>query len=328
MSDVAQSEAPREALAFLDDVRAELARPLVGQGGLVRGLLLGLLADGHVLLEGLPGLAKSLSVHALATALGGTYKRIQFTPDLLPSDVVGTEVFRPDRGDWVTRKGPLFAQFVLADEINRAPPKVQSALLEAMEERQITLAGETHPLPAPFLVLATQNPVELEGTYPLPEAQVDRFLLKVRVDFPSPEEETEIMRRMMSTGQRPEARPVATPEQVLAAREAIETLHVDDKLLHYVAQLTAATRDPDAAGLAPLAPLIRYGASPRASIAIIRLARVQAALSGRAFALPEDVQAVAPLALCHRLMTTYEAEAEGVTSADLVERVLGHVPIP
>ena len=317
-----------EALAFLDGVRSEMARVVVGQEALIDGLLTGLLSGGHVLLEGLPGLAKSLTVQTLATALGGTYRRVQFTPDLLPSDVLGTQIFRPDHGDWVTRQGPIFGNFVLADEINRAPPKVQAALLEAMEERQVTLAGETHPLPSPFLVLATQNPVDLEGTYPLPEAQVDRFLLKVLVHYPTRDDEPKIMRRMMMTTSRPTPRTVASPEQVLAARRAIDTIYVDDKLLAYITELVFATREPDAAGLGELRPLLLYGASPRASIALVRAARAQAALAMRPYVLPQDVKHVAPAVLRHRVMTTYEAEAEGMGAEDVIQRVLDTVAIP
>jgi MoxR-like ATPase len=243
--------------AFLRDVVREVESVIVGQRPLVDGLLIGLLADGHVLLEGLPGLAKSLAVQSVATALGGTFRRIQFTPDLLPSDLVGTQVYDARTGAWSVREGPVFANFVLADEINRAPAKVQSALLEAMQERQVTLAGETRPLPAPFLVLATQNPVELEGTYPLPEAQIDRFLLKVVVGYPTKEDEKAIVRRMAATASRPALRRVASPEQVLAVRALLDAVHVDEKVLAYVVDLVFATREPAAAGL----PTSRPGSS-------------------------------------------------------------------
>jgi len=301
---------------------------IVGQKALIDGLLIGLLADGHVLLEGLPGLAKSLAVQTLAQALGGTFRRIQFTPDLLPSDLVGTQVYDPKTGAWNVREGPVFAHFVLADEINRAPAKVQSALLEAMQERQVTLAGETRALPAPFLVLATQNPVELEGTYPLPEAQIDRFLLKVVVGYPGREDEKAIARRMSATSARPAAKAVASPAQVLAARLLLDQVYVDERLLDYVVSLIFATRAPAEAGLPALKAQILYGASPRATIALVRASRARAFLEGRGFVTPHDVKAVAFDVLRHRVLTTYEAEAEGLTSVDVVQRVLDHVPVP
>ena len=314
--------------AFLRDVLAEMEKVIVGQQDLIRSLLIGLLADGHVLLEGLPGLAKSLAVQSMATAFGGTFRRIQFTPDLLPSDLLGTQIYNPKTGEWAVREGPVFGNFVLADEINRAPAKVQSALLEAMEERQVTLSGETHRLPAPFLVMATQNPVELEGTYPLPEAQIDRFMLKVVVDYPTREEEPLIIERMMSTSKRPSVRAVATPEQVLGARELLDSVFVDPKILTYVVDLVFATREPEAAGLSNLKPLILYGASPRASIALVRAARAQAFLEGRGFVTPHDIKAVGMDVLRHRVITTYEAEAEGLSSADVIKTVFDTVSVP
>jgi len=316
------------ASAFLRDVASEVGQVIVGQEALIERLLIGLLADGHVLLEGLPGLAKSLAVQSLAQALGGTFRRIQFTPDLLPSDLLGTHVYNPKSGEWSVREGPLFANFVLADEINRAPAKVQSALLEAMQERQVTLAGETHPLPVPFLVLATQNPVEQEGTYTLPEAQVDRFMLKVVVDFPSREEEREIVRRMATTARRPRVRQVGEPDRVLEARALLDQVFVDEKILTYVVDLVFATRRPDEVGLSDLAPLVLYGASPRASIALTQAARARAFLEGRAFVTPQDVKVVGLDVLRHRVITTYEAEAEGLTSVQVIQRVFDHVPIP
>jgi MoxR-like ATPase len=318
----------RDAGAFLHDVATEMGRVIVGQRALIDGLLIGLLADGHVLLEGLPGLAKSLTVSTLATALGSTHRRIQFTPDLLPSDLVGTQVFQPATGAWAIHEGPLFAQIVLADEINRAPAKVQSALLEAMQERQVTLAGETRPLPQPFLVLATQNPVELEGTYPLPEAQIDRFLLKLVVGYPSREDEPLILRRMMDTTRPPVPQAVARPEQVLEARAVMDDIYVDDRLLEYVTNLLVATRNPASAGLAGLAPLILYGASPRAGIALVRASRARAFLDGRHYVTPQDVKAVGLDVLRHRVITTYEAEAEGVSSEQVVGELFDHVPVP
>ena len=314
--------------AFLRDVIREVGQVIVGQKTLIDGLLIGLLADGHVLLEGVPGLAKSLAVHSLASALGGTFRRIQFTPDLLPSDLTGTHIFHPQTGAWAVREGPVFANFVLADEINRAPAKVQSALLEAMQERQVTLAGETRPLPSPFLVLATQNPVELEGTYPLPEAQLDRFLLKVVVGYPNKDEEKAIVRRMASTSTTPAVARVASPEQVLAARKLLDEIYVDDKVLTYIVDVVFATRDPAAAGLPKLKPLIMYGASPRASIALTRAARARAFLEGRGFVTPHDVKAVGFDVLRHRVLTTYEAEAEGMTSVDVIQSVFDTVRVP
>ncbi len=312
---------------FLRDVLTEVEHVIVGQKPLLDGLLIGLLADGHVLLEGLPGLAKSLAVQSLATALGGSFRRIQFTPDLLPSDLLGTQVFNPRTGDWSTRQGPVFANFVLADEINRAPAKVQSALLEAMQERQVTLAGETRPLPVPFLVLATQNPVELEGTYPLPEAQIDRFMLKVIVGYPNKDEEKSIVERMASM-HTPTVRRVASPEQVVRARDLLDAVYVDPKIVQYVIDVVFATRQPAEAGLAALRPQILYGASPRASIALVRAARARAMLEGRGYVTPHDVKSVGYDVLRHRVITTYEAEAEGLSSVDVIRAVFDTVRVP
>ena len=329
MTDVeATTERIAELSAFLRDVRSEIERIIVGQHALVEGMLAGLLADGHVLLEGVPGLAKSLAVHSLASALGGTFRRIQFTPDLLPSDLLGTQVYDPKSGDWSVREGPVFANFVLADEVNRAPAKLQSALLEAMQERQVSLAGETRPLPNPFLVIATQNPIEQEGTYPLPEAQVDRFMLKLVIDYPTREEERAIVRRHATTAPDPVLRAVATLEQILAARRALDDVYVDDKVLDYLVNVVFATRRPEEIGLADLKPLILYGASPRASIALTQVARARAFLEGRGYVTPHDVKAIGMLVLGHRVITTYEAEAEGITSAQVIQRVFDTVPVP
>jgi MoxR-like ATPase len=329
MTDVAAVTAriERESV-FLREVAREVGTVIVGQKALLDGLLIGLLADGHVLLEGLPGLAKSLAAQSLAAALGGTFRRIQFTPDLLPADLLGTHVYDPRNGSWTVREGPVFANFVLADEINRAPAKVQSALLEAMQERQVTLAGETRALPSPFLVLATQNPVELEGTYPLPEAQIDRFLLKVVVTYPDRAEELAIVERMARTTDRPAVRRVASPEQVLAARRLLDQVYVDPKVLGYVVGLVFATRKPEDAGLARLKPRILYGASPRASIAWVQAARARAFLEGRGFVTPHDVKAVGLDVLRHRVLTTYEAEAEGLTSVDVLREIFDAVRVP
>jgi len=314
--------------AFLRDVVHEVENVIVGQKPLIDGLLIGLLADGHVLLEGVPGLAKSLAVQSIAQALGGSFRRIQFTPDLLPSDLVGTQVYNPKTGDWAVHEGPVFTNFVLADEINRAPAKVQSALLEAMQERQVTLAGETHPLPEPFLVLATQNPIEQEGTYPLPEAQVDRFMLKIVVGYPTRVEERAIVARMATTRRRAPVHRVASPAKILAARELLDEVYVDEKIHDYVVDLVFATREPKHAGLDELTPMILYGASPRASIALAQAARAHAFLAGSAFVTPQDVKAVGMDVLRHRVITTYEAEAEGMSSVEVVQRVFDHVPVP
>jgi MoxR-like ATPase len=318
----------KEESAFLRGVQEEIQGVIVGQRELIHGMLIGLLADGHVLLEGVPGLAKSLAAQSLAAALGGEFRRIQFTPDLLPSDLLGTQVYNPKSGAWSVRMGPVFANFVLADEINRAPAKVQSALLEAMQERQVTLAGETHPLPTPFLVLATQNPVEQEGTYTLPEAQVDRFMLKVVVGYPSKEEETQIIDRMANHRTKPAVRSVARPEQILSARRLLDHVYVDDLARDYIVELVFATREPSEHGLAALQPMILYGASPRASIALTQAARAHAFLEGRGFVTPLDIKAVGMNVLRHRVITTYEAEAEGLTPEDVIQQVFDNVPVP
>jgi len=331
---MAQEPAPLDAAAdpalheAVERVRASVASVIVGQEELVQRLLVALLTNNHALIEGVPGLAKTLTVSTLARSIDATFTRIQFTPDLLPADIVGTLVFNPRDGEFTVRRGPIFANVVLADEINRAPAKVQSALLEAMQERQVTLAGETRPLPAPFLVLATQNPIELEGTYPLPEAQVDRFLLKVVVDYPGREEERAIVDRMASLTSRPTAGTVASPEQVLAVRPLVDAVYVDEKIVGYVLDVVAATRRPDQAGLPELRPLVLYGASPRASIAMVRAARARAFLDGRGFVTPHDVKSVGMDVLRHRVITTYEAEAEGLTSEDVVRRVFDAVRVP
>jgi MoxR-like ATPase len=328
MTDVlAIAEKIKEESHHLQAVRRALQSVIVGQDELLDGLLIALLADGHVLLEGLPGLAKSLAVASLAKAVGGTFRRVQFTPDLLPSDLVGTHVYNPKTGDWAVRRGPLFANFVLADEINRAPAKVQSALLEAMQERQISLAGDTHDLPRPFLVLATQNPIEQEGTYPLPEAQVDRFLVKLIVSYPSKDQERAIIDRM-GTSTVPQVMQATTPENVLASRRLLDTIYLDDKVKSYVVDLVFATRDPGVVGLEKLKPLLHYGASPRASLALTRAARARAFLEGRGFVTPQDVKAVGMPVLRHRVITTYEAEAEELTSEDLLREIFDHVPVP
>jgi MoxR-like ATPase len=299
----------------------------VGQDYMIERLLIGLLTGGHVLFEGLPGLAKTLAVRTLAETIDSTFQRIQFTPDLLPADVVGTTIYNARTAEFVPHKGPIFANIVLADEVNRAPAKVQAALLEAMQERQVTIGGETYPLPQPFLVLATQNPIEQVGTYPLPEAQVDRFMLKVRVGYPTRVEEKEILRRMSAPGTISVAK-VAHPDEILAARDQIAGLYLDDKIADYILDLVMTTREPKEHGAPDLAPLIEFGASPRATIALAACARAHAFLRGRGYVTPEDVKAIGPDVLRHRVMLTYEAEAEEVTAEQIVRRVFEVVEVP
>ena len=313
--------------ALVQAVVRQVARRVVGQEYMVERLLIGLLTGGHVLLEGVPGLAKTLTVRTLAETIRTTFNRIQFTPDLLPADVVGTQVFDQSTGQFSVKQGPIFANVILADEINRAPAKVQAALLEAMQEKQVTLGGETFRLSEPFLVLATQNPIEQEGTYPLPEAQLDRFMLKLRVGYPTRDEEKEIMRRM--AGGAPIAvAPVASPEQILDARRRIAELYMDERIVDYIVELVHATRAPAESGMADLAPLIEFGASPRATIALAQASRAHAFLRGRTFVTPDDVKAIAPDVLRHRVLTSFEADAEEVTSDDIVTRVLERVESP
>ncbi len=312
---------------FVEPLLAEVRRVVVGQDHMVERLLIGLLAGGHVLLEGVPGLAKTLTVSTLARTIKAGFQRIQFTPDLLPADLLGTLVYNQREGEFYVRQGPIFANLILADEVNRAPAKVQSALLEAMQERQVTIGEETFPLEEPFLVLATQNPVEQEGTYPLPEAQVDRFMLKVVVGYPTREEELEIMRRMAAGGA-PEPEPIVAPEDVLSARAAIAELYVDERVEGYIVDLVLATRQPARYRLPRLDGLVQFGASPRASIFLNRAARAHAFLRRRAYVTPDDVRAVAPDVLRHRIAVTYEAEAEEVTAEHVVGEVLGAVKVP
>ncbi len=308
-------------------VTEEVGRRLVGQTAMVERLLIGLLTGGHVLLEGVPGLAKTLAVRTLAEILHATFSRVQFTPDLLPADLVGTMIFDQKTQEFHPKKGPLFAHIVLADEINRAPAKVQSALLEAMQERQVTIGGTTYPLPEPFLVLATQNPIEQEGTYPLPEAQLDRFLFKVKVDYPTRLEEREVLIRM-SAGEPIPVDRVLEPSAILSARKAIAGIHLDQRLVDYIVDLVRATRTPAAVGLDALAPLIAFGASPRASISLAQSSRAYAFLQGRTFVVPEDIRALAPDVLRHRMVLTFEAEAEDVTSDAVIAQLLVAVKAP
>jgi MoxR-like ATPase len=319
--------AVRDHSAWVEPLRAEIGRVLVGQHALVERLMVALLTGGHVLLEGVPGLAKTLALKTLAGALAADFRRIQFTPDMLPADIVGTLIYNPRDGHFETKRGPVFANLVLADEINRAPAKVQSALLEAMQEKQVTLGEHTHALPSPFMVMATQNPIEQEGTYPLPEAQVDRFLLKVVVTYPSPDEELAILDAMATSTPRLDVLPVITTAQLLDARRVVDSIYVDDKVRRYIVSLVVATRDPAAFGL-DLAPLIRFGASPRATIALTLCAKAWAFLHGRAYVTPQDVKAIAADVLRHRVAVTYEAEAERITSEQIVGRILDQVAIP
>ncbi|MCS3705134.1 MoxR-like ATPase [Salinibacter ruber] len=314
--------------AFVDDLLDEIGRVVVGQRYMIERLLIGLLADGHVLLEGVPGLAKTLTVRTLSDAIGTDFQRIQFTPDLLPADLLGTQIYNQKTGAFSIKKGPIFTNVILADEINRSPAKVQSALLESMQERQVTIGEETFPLDDLFLVLATQNPIEQEGTYPLPEAQVDRFMLKIDVTYPTGDEELEIMRRMARTDESASVDAVASPEQILQARTVINDLYIDERVEQYIVNLVLASRDPGAYGLGELEPLLEYGASPRASINLNLAARAHAFLRHRAYVTPEDVRAVAQDVMQHRLVITYEAEAEQVAAADLVNRILGSVEVP
>jgi MoxR-like ATPase len=311
----------------LEDVIQEIGRVVVGQRPMLDRLLIGLLADGHVLLEGVPGLAKTLAVRTLAATISGRFHRIQFTPDLLPSDLIGTMVYNQRSGDFAVQKGPIFTNLLLADEINRAPAKVQSALLEAMQEKQVTIGGETFPLPELFLVLATQNPIEHEGTYPLPEAQVDRFMFKLVVTYPGRQEEREVLDRM-TAGPEPLAQPVLEPEQVIQLRRLVQEVYVDGRIKEYVLDLIAATREPATAGLPELSSLIEYGASPRAAIYLIRAAKAHAFLAGRSHVIPEDIKTLGLDVLRHRLLLTYRADAEGVGADAMLQRIFERVSVP
>jgi MoxR-like ATPase len=313
---------------FLDLLKLEIDKVIIGQDYMIDRLLIGLLADGHVLLEGVPGLAKTLAINTLSNAIGGKFSRVQFTPDLLPADVVGTMMYSQKNEEFAVKKGPIFANFVLADEINRAPAKVQSALLEAMQERQVTIGEETYKLPNPFLVLATQNPIEQEGTYPLPEAQVDRFMLKVKLDYPSKEEEKLIVRHSISKLGLPKAKQVISIEQILKAKELVKEVYLDEKIEQYIIDLVFATRRPKEYGLDQLEFLIGYGASPRASINLALAAKAYAFINKRGFVIPEDVRAICPDVMQHRIGLTYEAEAEDITQADIVKKIMDVVQVP
>jgi len=311
-----------------ETVRAEVGKVLVGQDELLQRLLLALLADGHVLVEGVPGLAKTLIISTLAEAIECSFSRIQFTPDMLPGDITGTQIFNPKEGTYSVKKGPVFGNLILADEINRAPAKVQAALLEAMQERQITLGEHTFHLEEPFLVMATQNPIEQEGTYPLPEAQLDRFMMKLKVGYLSKDDEVRVIDRMAGAGREPKASRVITVADILSAREAVRGVFVDEKVKQYAVDLVATTRDPKAAGLPNLESLIEYGASVRASLNLVKLAKAHALLAGRSYTSPHDVKSIAADVLRHRVAVTYEAEAEGQNSDDIVETILNNVEVP
>ena len=313
--------------AFVDDLTAEIGKVVVGQGHMIERLLIGLLAGGHVLLEGVPGLAKTLTVRTICEAISAKFARIQFTPDLLPADVVGTVIYNQKTAEFTSKLGPVFANLVLADEINRAPAKVQSALLEAMQERQVTIGEKTYPLPDPFIVMATQNPIEQEGTYPLPEAQTDRFMLMVKVGYPTRDEERQVIDRMTSTNQ-PVITPRIGPETLIKGRQVVRDVYMDERVKDYIVNVVFATREPQKNNLADLAPLVEHGASPRASIALSLAARAHAFLKHRGYVTPEDVKAIGPDVLRHRLVLTYEAEAEEVTSEDVVRRVFEVVEVP
>jgi len=323
--DAVQADLERVSASF-GAMKAEVGRVVVGQNYMVERLLIGLLSGGHILLEGVPGLAKTTTVQAVADAIQTQFKRISFTPDLLPADVIGTQIYNPKTGDFSVKQGPVFTNILLADEINRAPAKVQSALLEAMQERRVTLGDNTFALPDPFLVLATQNPIEQEGTYPLPEAQVDRFMLKLRIGYPTRAEEKEILKRSMNGF--PELSAVLTPEQLLAARKVAANIRFDDKLIDYILDLVAATRDPGGAGIADLAGLVDFGGSPRATLALEKAARAHAFLAGRPYVNSADIKTMAPDVLRHRLVLSYEAEAEQVDADDVIGRILSSVPVP
>ena len=321
------NEKIQAASAWVSPLRSAIGQVIIGQQYLVDRLILGLIANGHVLLEGVPGLAKTLSVRTLACAIDAHFQRIQFTPDLLPADIIGTLVYNPKDHSFETKKGPVFANLILADEINRAPAKVQSALLEAMQERQVTIGDETHPLPVPFLVLATENPIDQEGTYQLPEAQVDRFMLKLNIGYPSKEEEREILDRMATTSAMKDISAVITPEDILNSRKVVNEVYVDDKIKDYIVDIVFATRSPADYNLQSES-LIQFGGSPRATIALTLAAKGWAFLQGRGYVTPQDVKSIAMDVLRHRVIVSYEAEAEGKTSEDIVQEILDTLPVP
>jgi len=321
------NEKIKQESQFVDNLFNEIGKVIVGQKEMVQRLVIGLLGNGHILLEGVPGLAKTLAITSLASSMDAKFQRIQFTPDLLPADLIGTMIYNQKDGEFRIKKGPIFSNFILADEINRAPAKVQSALLEAMQERQVTIGAETYKLDEPFLVLATQNPIEQEGTYPLPEAQVDRFMLKVKISYPSREEEQKIMKLNVS-GEFPKIMPVVTRENILRGRKLIQDIYVDEKIEQYILDIVFATRNPEEFGLSNLTPLINYGGSPRATINLALAARANAFIKRRGYVIPEDVREVCMDVLRHRVAVTYEAEAEDITSEIIVQRILNTVEVP
>lgn len=316
----------REA-TFVQEIVKEVRRTIVGQDYLINRLLIALLSNGHVLIEGVPGLAKTLTVRTLSATLSTEFQRIQFTPDLLPADLIGTQIYNPKTGDFTPRLGPLFSNIVLADEINRAPAKVQSALLEAMEERQITIGEQTHKLNDPFLVLATQNPVEQEGTYPLPEAQLDRFMLKVVITYPTRNEEREIINRMAGESPTP-PQAIISPEDIIQARHVVNRIYVDEKIKSYVLDIIFATREPQKSGMKKMSALIEFGASPRGTLALIKAGKAHAFLNGRGYVMPDDIKQVAPDVLRHRIVTSFEAQAEEIDSTRIVQEIINRVEVP
>ena len=319
------NQVEKESLS-IKQVVAEIEKVIVGQSGLIHRMLIGLLCEGHLLLEGLPGLAKTTAVKAMAQTIDTSFKRIQFTPDLLPADIIGTQIYRPDNGSFEVNKGPIFNNIILADEINRAPAKVQSALLEAMQERQVTIRDTTFKLDDPFLVMATQNPIEQEGTYPLPEAQIDRFMMKIKVDYPSAEEEKEIVKRIRA-GADNNATSVVSVAALKSARKTLHEIHMEDRLVDYIVRLTQATRNPDAFGM-EMGSMVSYGASPRASIWLEAAARAQAFLGGRGYVTPQDIKSMAPEVFRHRIILSYEAEAEGRTTDHIINELLERIEVP
>jgi MoxR-like ATPase len=316
----------QEKSALVKSVFREMEKVIVGQREMVERLLIGILADGHILVEGVPGLAKTTAVKAMARTINTRFQRIQFTPDLLPADLIGTQIYRPREGDFVVKRGPIFSNIILADEINRAPAKVQSALLEAMQERQVTIGDQTFPLQEPFMVMATQNPIEQEGTYPLPEAQVDRFMLKIKVGYPNRAEEVAIM-NAQARRRKPEVATVMNPEDILAAREVVDSVYIDEKIQGYIVDIVMATREPKAYGL-DIGRLIHYGASPRASIYLNQAAKAHAFLEGRGYVTPQDVKTIGPDVLRHRIILSYEAEAEELTTDDVIAKIFEHIEVP
>jgi MoxR-like ATPase len=328
MSDVkAINEMVKAESGFVDNLTHEISKVIVGQTEMVERVMIGLLTGGHVLLEGVPGLAKTLTVNTLCQAIQAKFQRVQFTPDLLPADLVGTVIYNQHKGEFSAKQGPIFANLVLADEINRAPAKVQSALLEAMQEHQVTIGDETFPLPVPFIVMATQNPIEQEGTYPLPEAQVDRFMLKIKVGYPTRDEERSIMERMAGA-EVPSVTQVITPQKILDARKVVGEVYLDDKIKDYIIDIVFATREPERYGMDEMSRFIEYGASPRASIALNVAARAHAFLRHRGYVTPEDIKSIGPDVLRHRVIVTYEAEAEEITSEDVVRKIFDTIEVP